>query len=110
MELRKRMSINMISVLESLKNSEISEGCFQDIMEMIDKEVVSKAAENSFPERKAKVNNLMKVIRKARSGAERTKAIKDLGVAQKRANDAENKIAKQEPKNNGITFTNKFFN
>ena len=110
MELRKRMFIDMENILETLQNLTISEGCFQDIMEMIDKEVVSKAAENSFPERKAKVNNLMKVIRKARSGAERTKAIKDLGVAQKRANDAESKIVKQEPKKAGITFTNKFFN
>lgn len=100
----------MESILETLQNLIVSEDCFQDIMEMIDKEVVSKAAENSFPERKAKVNNLMKVIRKARSGSEITKAIKDFGVAQKRANDAENKITKQESKNTGITFTNKFFN
>ena len=100
----------MENILETLQNLTISEDCFQDILEKVDRELQrTEAAKNASVTRRAKVNNLMQAIKKARSGAERTKAIKDLGIAQKRVNDAESKMIKQEPKKSEITFTNKFF-
>lgn len=100
----------MENIFESLKSLEISENCFQEILEMIEKEVQSQAALNSLPGRRKKVEQLLGVIERTKGGKEIGKAIKDLGVAQKRVVNAEKKAIKSEPQNQGVTFTSKFFN
>ena len=90
----KRKSTKMENIFESLEN--LSEGCMEDIFNRI--------LENLDTERKEKV---LDAIQHARSGAQRTKAIKVLGKIQQRMN--KQNTSKENVGGSGITFTSKSF-
>ena len=96
------MNIKMKDLFESLENLEVSESCFQEILEMINREI-SQVAQNSLPKREQKVKELQQALYMAKNGQERNKIVKDYGVAQKRFNIAKDKAVK------GVEKVKKFF-
>ena len=98
------MSIRIENIFEELC---VSEGCFQEIIEKVNKEIEFEIANRVLPIRREKVEALKRAIRVASSSEERNKSIKDLGVAQKRVMRAEDKAKEIPKKIQGITYTSK---
>lgn len=86
-------------------NSKISEKCYNEILEMINKEIEATAAQNSLPLRKKKVQSLIDSVKFAKDREEREHILRNLGKAQKRVKDAERKLENKEPLHKSYTFS-----